>query len=157
MSLSTRSVIWSDEQRAAHRESGRVGHTKRHRLWPDERREAHRNRRPYQRAPKVETVTVDTRDAADLWRKLAPDNATRYVVAAVLSMAGTPADFPAPPWYARTGESVPHWAYTAAKLVAPRLRFPGEVLPRLTERQIAAAVAARVAIEAFVILATVES
>lgn len=152
MSLSRRSELWDEPRREAHRATGRVGYTKRHRVWTDERREAHRSRRPYERAPKV--AEVDTLDHAALWLKLAPDNATRYVVAAVLRMSDTPADFPPPPWYARTGESLPTWAIHAAKLVAPKLRYPGEVLPRLTPAQIEAAVNARQAIEAFVILAT---
>lgn len=70
-------------------------------------------------------------------------------------MSAVSAGLPSPPLHATTRESIPTWAIHAAKIVAPKHRYTGEALPRLTERQVRPAVDARLAIERFVVLAAV--
>lgn len=157
MSLSTRSAIWTEEQRDAHRATGRVGHTKRHRVWTEERRDAHRNRRRCQHRPKVDEVEVDTCNPADLWRRLAGGNDDALaIIGVVLDLARLRhLDCPTPP--VRRGSTTHTWHIHAADLIAPGVRPPGWKQPRFTARQIEAACLARTAVEQFVVMATVDT
>lgn len=151
-----RAAVWTDEQRVAHRATGRVGHTKRRKLWTDASREAHRNRATGQPPPKVDVVDFAASNPADLWRKLSGGNAD------VLSIIGVVLDLarlrhlncPTPP--VRRGATTFEWHVHAADLIAPGIRAPGWRAPRLTARQIDAAISARIAIEQFVVLANVD-
>lgn len=150
-----RSVLWTAEQRL--NPPATAGYSRRRSVWPESKREAERCRKPHQRRAPVETVAVDTLDHAALWRSLAAGNDdVLAIVGVVLDLARLRhLDCPDPP--VRHGATTHTWHVHAADLIAPGIRGADYRQPKLTERQVAAACNARVAIEQFVVIATVDT